>query len=113
MTTSTVERPSASREFLLVPIAAEEAGDRIDISGLPVEMAFTAEHDTEPTVGDWFDAEWEPGGPVRGFYRARLLVGGIGTGATAELTDGGHYVWVRVTDSPEAAVRQVGHLLLS
>lgn len=99
---------TGTKEYVLFPVKANDAdGDLIDISTDTVHVAFTAPR-TEPDSGDWLAAAWEAGGPVDGFYRAYLLVGGVGSGAVKELADGLWSAWVRVTDNPERPVRRAG-----
>lgn len=97
-----------TKEFVLFPVQATDAdGDVIDLSTDTVHVAFTPVG-SEPATGDWIAAAWEPGGPVSGFYRAYLLVGGVGSGADEELADGLWSAWIRVTDNPERPVRRAG-----
>lgn len=97
-----------TKEYVFFPVQATEAdGDVLDISTDTVHVAFTAVG-SEPASGDWIAAAWEAGGPVNGYYRAFLLVGGVGSSATKELADGLWSAWIRVTDNPERPVRRAG-----
>lgn len=102
---------TGTKEYVFFPVkATEQDGDTIDLSADTVQVAFT-DPGTEPVAGDWVSAAWEAGGPdPSGFYRAFLLVGGVGSGAAKELADGVWQAWVRVTDSPERPVRPVGQV---
>lgn len=107
---ATVKISSLSREFVRVQLKATEAGQQVDPSLDPVEMAFTVPG-TEPLVGDWKTAGWEADfSQSRPIYFARTLVG---PGGTHLLTDGTYDVWVRVTDSPEVPVSNAGRLVIT
>lgn len=102
---------TATKEYVFFPVkATDQAGTAIDISADAVHVAFT-DPGTEPTA--WQAAAWEAGGPVDGFYRAYVLVGGAGSGADVELADGIWQAWLRVTDNPERPVRPVGQVKIA
>lgn len=97
---------SLSKEFVKVSVRVVKNGVDIDPTADTVEMAFTT--GSEPQSGDWKAATWETAeGPV---YFARCLVG---PGGTIQLTDGSYKVWVKVADSPEVPVRDVGKLVVT
>lgn len=91
---------SLSKEYVLVPVSAKEAGAPIDPTTSPVEMAFAAA-DADPD--DWHEAEWETAGSK---HYARCLVGP----GEVEIEKGLWQVWVRVTDNPETPVMRAGEL---
>lgn len=106
---ATVKVSSLSREYVRVPVNAYEAGQLVDPSLDPVEMAFTAVG-VEPVAGDWKLATWEADfSGSRPIYYSRIL---IGPGGTVTLADGTYDTWVRVTDSPEVPVARVGRVLV-
>ena len=89
------ETPEVSRlstEYLKVPFTSNVDPDTI----AGVDIAFTADHGTEPTT-------WHPATIADG--AARILLGpdgGIEPGV------GLWWVWVRLTDSPETTVEIAG-----
>ncbi|MER5875470.1 hypothetical protein ABT119_06015 [Streptomyces sp. NPDC001910] len=89
--------PSASTEFLHVPVTAP-AGT--DLTGMPVRIAIVA-HRADPDDSEWQDAAWVAG-------VARLLVG---PGSDTVLEPGDYRVWINV-DPPgaESIVRKAGVL---
>lgn len=75
----------------------------------PVAMAFVSTG--LPAPGDFKTAFWDVDATVSPtVYEARCLIGGTGTGATAELAVGTYTVYVKITDSPEVPVLIVGQL---
>lgn len=111
MRTGEIERESKERVPFFVR-GTDELGNVVDPTGDPVQVAFCREHD-RPT--NWFDAEWTPGGPfidtpLGDAYEAQLLVGGAGTGATAELGPGRWRVFIRPTVGDENPVIPAGTL---
>ena len=93
-----------SKDFIRVPVSAEEDGLAVDPTGDVVEMAIVTAS-TDPVGGDWNTAAWETAGSI---YYARLLVGpGSSFGALSAKT---YDVWVKVTDSPEIPAMRAGPL---
>jgi hypothetical protein len=102
-------------EYIRVPVGLLDAGEPIDPSALPVQLAFPA---TDASPATWVTGSWEPDGPssfamtsagVRiPLYSARTLVG-PGPGGHP-LPAGSYDVWVQITSSPEIPVRKVGVL---
>lgn len=78
----------------------------------PVQMAFTATG-TAPEVTDpgWQAASWEPVVPAippnPQFYFCRTM---IGPSPGHTLAPGVYFVWVRITDNPEAPVIPAGSI---
>jgi hypothetical protein len=100
---------SLSKEYVRVPVSATESGQPVDPTGDTVEMAFKTSG--EPSGGDWKAASWETDNSVSPVvYYARCLVG---PGGTVTLADGTYDVYVRVTDSPEIPVTNVGKLVVT
>lgn len=93
---------TASVEYVQVPVFAVENGDAVNPTNLTVTMGF-ATGDSQPTyvTASW-DTDDRTTPPV---YRAQCLVGSAVT-----LTAGLYRVWVKVVDSPETVVREVGLL---
>ncbi len=96
--------PAASLEYVRVPVQAVSNGVWLDPTADTVKMAFLATFD-EPAAGDWKTATWNTVGG--GLYQAQCLVGPTGT---VTLTAGTWYLWVQITATPEAVVRQAGQL---
>lgn len=90
---------STSNEFIRAEVSARITGGFEDVTlGSTVSMAFVAPG-TEPVVGDYGSAAWEPSGPP---YHCRRL-----SGAQA---DGDHDIWVRIVLGTEDVRRKVGVL---
>ncbi len=101
----TAEIAAVSTEYVAVAVRHTEAGDAVDLSSTTVEMAFVAGAGSPTT---WYTASWDTDpSTTPPTYRARCLVGPDGT---TELVAGTWVVWVRVTDSPEIAIRRTGQL---
>ena len=78
----------------------------VALSGLTVQMAFTA---GQPTGPDWKAATWTTlTAPTR--YFATCLVGPAGT---VTLADGVYEIWVKVTATPEVPVKFGGYLVVT
>lgn len=92
-------------EYVRVSVTATSGGVSINPTSDPVSFAFTTSVATTPSPSDWVAASWDPGGS--GTYTARCLVG---PGGSTVLSSGNYFVWVKITDSPEVPVRQVGTL---
>ncbi len=96
---------AASTEYVQVPVAADVNGSAVDPTSLTVSMGFGLT-DAQPTyVAASWDTDDRTNPPT---YRAQCLVGP--DGGAAELEAGLYRVWVKVADSPETVVRQVGLL---
>jgi hypothetical protein len=100
-----LEISTQSLQYVKVPITATKGGVAFDPSGDVVQMAFSAsEHlGANPT---WCTASWED---TTGGHLARCLVG---TGGAATLAAGTHWVFVKVTDSPESPVISAGPIIV-
>lgn len=92
---------AVSKEYLHVEVTSD-----VSLDTQPVEFAFlTAGSPDGATV--WTAAEWE--GTAGTTRTARLL---IGPSASVELTAGSYAVWVRITDTTEAPVRNAGSITI-
>lgn len=93
-------------EFIRIPVEAREGSAAVNPTALPVSFAFKpAGTPVDPT--DFTTGAWETDGTA---YFARIRVGGVGTGATKELTAGKYTVWLKIVDSSEQPIRPVGLL---
>jgi hypothetical protein len=98
---------SLSTAYVLSDVGAKISGANIDPTGDTVQMAFVP-GSRNPEAGDWKTSSWETNTlTTPDTYSARCLVGPAGA---VELVPGIYSVWVKVTDSPEVVVRNVGSL---
>lgn len=98
---------AASLDYIRAQVSARESGAAVNPTGNAVAMAFTAT-DTAPAAAasDWKAASWDTDTTTTpATYRAQCLVG---PGGTVELTAGTYYLFVKVTDSPEAPILPCG-----
>jgi hypothetical protein len=96
------------KEYVRIPVSAKESGIPVNPTAYVVEMAFTTGAD--PT--SWSTAAWETDATTEpDTYLARVLTGGIGSGASIELAAGVYTGWVRITASPERPVLKAPNLL--
>jgi hypothetical protein len=104
-----VQRMSTlSTEYVRVKVAATVNGAAINPTSDAVQFAFTLDG-ANPT--SWVSGSWETDATGQvAIYYARTLVGP--SGGTV-LAAGTWTVWLKVTDSPETPVRQVGVLIVS
>jgi hypothetical protein len=98
---------SLDREFLKIPVLADEAGVPVNPTGLPVQIAFTGLN-TEPVEGDWKTGSWETAGPN---YFARIVVG---PGSAVVLADGVYQAWTRIGNvgDTERPVKKAGKVIV-
>lgn len=94
-----------SLEYVKVPVNVKKNGVYVDPTASPVSMAFLTTKAALPDVGDWEQASWENG--LGHKYYIRCLVGPTGDVALAA---GTYWVWIKVEDSPETPIRQVGSI---
>lgn len=102
--------PASSLVHVMVPVAAKRNGVAVDPTSDTVQMAFLDEdpETASPASDDWKTASWETNSAVTpNQYEAKCLVG---TGGATTLTSGTWWVWVKVTDSPEAPVIYSGRI---
>jgi hypothetical protein len=104
MATDTLTISSLSTVYVCFPVATQANGAAVDPTADVVEFAFLTTS-ANPTAPDWVTGSWEDLG---GAYLARCLVG---PGAEV-LAAGTYYVWLKVTDSPEAPVEPLGPVLI-
>jgi hypothetical protein len=106
----TIRQSSLSTEYVRYQVQATLNGlpyspvqDTVQFAFLPIGQ--------EPILTDWVTGSWETvtqyGMPQ---YNARCLVGPNGA---AVLPKGQYVVWLRIADTPEVPVRNVGNLLIT
>jgi hypothetical protein len=100
-----------STEYILIPVAATNAGAPYNPTGDVVQFAFMPNAVQQPVSADWVNGSWEtvPTNIIYP-YNAKCLVGP--SGATA-LTLGVYTVFLKITDNPEIPVRPVAQLTIS
>jgi len=94
---------SLSLAYVQVDVTAKAAGVIYDPTSDVVQFAFPVVG-TDPVGGDWQTGSWTTDVGT-GRYLAQCLVG---PGGTVTLDRGTYAVWVKITDSPEVPVMQVG-----
>lgn len=108
-----LELSTADKRYVQVPVRARSSGSYVVLSSDTVKMAFLAEG-TSPSSGDWKTAQWDTDtSTTPATYRAQCLVGGTGSGATAELAAGDYVVWVQVTHTPETPALKAGPMKMA
>ena len=94
--------PSISVEYARVSLTAD-----VTLDAQAVELAFMGAYGVEPGPADWVAATWlTPAGTTR---TAGVL---IGPGQLV-LAEGTHYVWFRLSDTPEVPTRQAGQITIT
>lgn len=96
---------SLTTEYVQVPVSIIASGDPVDPTADQVQFAFMKSG--KPALDDWTDGSWDdaPGG-----YLAQCLVGPDGD---VTLGLGTYQIWLKVFDTPEIPVRQVGLLAIT
>lgn len=102
----TLALSTAATEYLRYNVTATAAGVAKNPTTDTVQFAFTASSQSPPVT--YFAGSWET---ANGAYFAICLVGPAG-GVTT-LAVGTWTVWIKVTDTPEVPVRNVGLLVVS
>jgi hypothetical protein len=97
-----------SLEYIKVPVNVKKNGVYVDPSAANVYMAFLSTRTAAPITNDWKTSSWEPG--LGNKYYIRCLVG---PGGTTTLTAGIYWVWIKIVDSPETPIRQVGSIRIT
>lgn len=96
---------SLSTEYVQAPVSATVDGVPVDPTSDRVQFAFMPTG--TPDVSDWHDGSWSTLTPAT--YIAQILVG-PGNGGVSLSAGSTYAIWVKVTDNPEAPVRQIGLL---
>lgn len=105
MGTMDVNMSHLSTEYVQVPVSIIASGTPVDPTADTVQFAFVTRRD--PQVSDWVNGTWDtaPGG-----YLAQCLVGPNGD---VSLALGTYQIWLKIVDTPEVPVRQVGLLAIT
>jgi hypothetical protein len=94
-----------STEYVKVSVAQSVSGAVYNPTADTVQFAFLTSQTANPATNDWVTGSWETAGTR---YYARCL---LGPGAGGHpLAVGTYFVWLKITDSPEVPVRDVGTL---
>jgi hypothetical protein len=96
-----------SLDYLQAQVSGRESGAAVNPTGNAVAMAFPTTN-IAPAAGasDWKAATWDTDSTTTpATYRAQCLVG---PGGTVELAAGTYYMFVKVTDTPEAPILPCG-----
>ncbi|MFE9127090.1 hypothetical protein ACFYOF_16995 [Streptomyces sp. NPDC007148] len=99
-----------SREYVGAEVSATVQGQPYNPTNDLVEFAFTS-GSARPT--DWYPGGWESTEPSTAIssYRAQILIGPGSPGPSLE--PGRYMTWLRITDSPEQPVVQIGWLAIT
>ncbi|MGW2692340.1 hypothetical protein ACWC3Y_10815 [Streptomyces sp. NPDC001296] len=99
-----------SRQYVQALVDVTVAGQPYNPTVDTVEFAFSAVS-ARPTT--WYTGGWDGTQPVPGTngYTAQVLVGPGSSGPT--LAAGKYTVWIRITDTPEQPVINVGQLVVT
>lgn len=97
-----------SLKFVRVSVEASGTSGPINPTGDVVAMAFTT---GDALPGAWVTAAWASTSPRSdGSYVAQCLVG---PGGATTLAVGSYSIWLKITDSPEIPVENVGLLTIT
>jgi hypothetical protein len=100
-----------STEYILIPVAATNAGKPYNPGADTVQFAFMPNAVQQPSSGDWVSGSWETVSTNFIYpYNAKCLVGPAGN---TVLTTGQYVVYLKITDSPEIPVTVCGQLVVS
>ena len=102
-----ITQSALSLQYVQAAVTATVAGAAYNPTADTVQFAFTA-NGVQPGTSDWKTGSWDGTNPrPNGSYVAQCLVG---PGGAIALTTGTYTVWIKVTDSPEIPVINVGLL---
>lgn len=107
----TYQQSHLSTEYVLIPVAATNAGAPYNPTNDTVQFAFMPNAVQQPVTSDWVNGSWET--VATNFiypYNAKCLVGPSGSTA---LTLGVYAVFLKITDNPEIPVRAVAQLTIT
>lgn len=107
----TITLSGASLQYVQASILATVGGNPFNPTGDAVQFAFLT-GTTAPTLADWKTGSWDGAAPrpPGNAYLAQCLVG---PGGTVTLTPGTYTMWIKILDSPEVPVINVGLLTIT
>ena len=103
-----ITQSALSLQYVQAAVTATVSGSSYNPTSDPVQFAFMA-GTAQPGPSDWKTGSWDGTAlrPSGNSYTAQVLVG---PGGTVTLPVGTYTMWVKITDSPEVPVIQVGIL---
>ncbi|RCH70454.1 hypothetical protein DT019_02915 [Streptomyces sp. SDr-06] len=107
----TITQSAASLQYVQASVIATVGGNPLNPTGDVVQFAFLTGSGT-PTGPDWKAGSWDgtQPRPPGNAYLAQCLVG---PGGTVTLTPGTYTIWIKIMDSPEIPVINVGLLTIT
>lgn len=109
-----ITQSSLSLQYVQIPVTATVGGNPLNPTSDTVQFAFTVNTGSpvNPVSGDWKAGSWDGAQPrpPGNAYLAQCLVG---PGGTIALTPGVYSMWIKVLDSPETPVIDVGLLTIT
>lgn len=109
MSTANLSISQLSTEFVQIPVGVTINGSLYNPTADTVQFAFLTNPSAVPTSSNWVAGSWSNNNNAVYPYLAQCLVG---TAGTVSLTAASYTIWLRVTDSPEIPVHQVGTLTI-
>lgn len=109
-----ITQSSLSLQYVQAAVTATVGGNPLNPTTDVVQFAFTTggANPVNPVSGDWKTGSWDGAQPrpPGNAYLAQCLVG---PGGTVALTPGIYTMWIKVLDSPETPVINVGLLTIT
>lgn len=100
--------PAITTEYLRIPVEASASGVPVNPATTSNAFAFLANLGSEPVDEDWHAGIWN----TSSFATEAQILIGPGSGGLP-LTAGRYYTWLKIVDSPEIVIRQVGVLVIT
>lgn len=106
-----ITQSAVSLQYVQAAVTATAAGAPVNPTSDVVQFAFMP-GSTAPGSSDWKTGTWDGTAPrlTGNGYLAQCLVG---PGGTIALAAGTYTMWIKITDSPEVPVMQVGLLQIT
>lgn len=106
-----ISQSSLSLQYVQAAVTATVGGNPLNPTSDTVQFAFMA-GSASPGPSDWKTGSWDGTAPrpPGNSYMAQCLVG---PGGTIQLPVGTYNIWIKVMDSPEVPVIQVGILQIT
>ncbi len=109
VSTANISISQLSTEFVQIPVGVTINGVPYNPTADIVQFAFLLNPSAVPTSSNWVTGSWSTNSNSVYPYFAQALVG---TAGSVALQSGTYTMWLRVTDSPEIPVHQVGMLTI-